>query len=617
MSEDNTLLLIDSEFPFDKIKEQLNNHKSCKIISFDFISHKKLQSLDLSHEISDNFLNDEELNKIQHEVYSFGKWYNNSELEKYLSYSNVNIGGLFHEQFTVFLSPFLKFFYEIKNIIKQFPNHMVVCSSMISKFVKIFCNNVTVIDNEKLHEPDFAHDKIRFNLKIGRKYFIFLIPRKYYKKIKEISEFFIDLFFGFNSKNLKNNNSTLLVEFNTIRFEELFLNFKNSSILPLNYARRRPSIWNWKSFSIIKKSGIKVVTSKFMNKINNTSNNYDQSEFISNLNLLFDNDMMMSKFFTIGNNSFWSIIKPIWKNLIFSRINEIIFEINMAKYFITNNKINSIIVFSEVGMTEQIIVSLSQKYSIPTFLLQVGLHWDTPEAHEMNTAQTVYPVKSDKFLVWGKTSQNDAITNGLLKPENVIPIGSPRYDGLFETENVDEDYILFAVTGPRKMNVRDLKISTYLNHENSIEQICKIVSKLGKKLIIKLHPGSDEYNITEFVKSINPEIEVITTGDILPLIKSCSAMIVTRLSTAMLECQILKKPVIYVPIFDENFGTPEIFKSNSCVFSSLDKLEFDLNKLQTDSNFKQNIINSANIFIKNYFNNTNHASNSLVEFLKL
>jgi hypothetical protein len=333
--------------------------------------------------------------------------------------------------------------------------------------------------------------------------------------------------------------------------------------------------------------------------------------------MLFDNDMMMSKFFTIGNNSFWSIIKPIWKNLIFSRIDEIIFEIDMAKYFIKNNKINSIIVFSEVGMTEQIIVSLSQKYSIPTFLLQAGLYWDTPEAHEMNTAQTVYPVKSDKFLVWGKTSQNDAITNGLLKPENVIPIGSPRYDGLFETENVDEDYILFAVTGPRKMNVRDLKISTYLNHENSIEQICKIVSKLGKKLIIKLHPGSDEYNITEFVKSINPEIEVITTGDILPLIRSCSAMIVTRLSTAMLECQILKKPVIYVPIFDENFGTPEIFKSNSCVFSSLDKLEFDLNKLQNDSNFKQNIINSANIFIKNYFNNPNHASNSLVEFLKL
>ena len=71
------------------------------------------------------------------------------------------------------------------------------------------------------------------------------------------------------------------------------------------------------------------------------------------------------------------------------------------------------------------------------------------------------------------------------------------------------------------------------------------------------------------------------------------------MSTTILEAQLLKKPVIYVPIFDENFGTPEIFKSNSCVFSSLDKLEFDLNKLQTDSNFKQNIIH---IRIKKTFN---------------
>ena len=617
MSEEPTLLLIDSEFPFNQIKQYLHNNKSCKIISFDFNSHKKLQSLDLPHEISDNYLNNEEINEIQHQVYLFGKWYDNTKIKKYLSYCDVNIGGLFHEQFTVYLSPFLKIFYEMKNIVKQFPNHKLITNNIISKIARIFSNNIIVIDNEKSYNPDFAHDKIRFNLKIGKKYFLFLIPRKYYKKIKQISEFFIDIFFGYNIKSLKNNNSTLLVEFNTTRFEELFLHFKNSSIIPLNYARRRPSIWNWKSFSIIRKSGCKIITPKFMDKLNNTSNTYEQSEFMDNLKKLFDNDILLSQIFTINNYSIWSTIKPIWKNLIFSRINEIIFEINMAKYFIKNNKIDSIIVFSEVGMTEQIIVSLSQKYFIPTFLLQVGLHWDTPEAYEMNTAQTVYPVKSDKFLVWGKTSQNDALTNGLLKPENVIPIGSPRYDGLFETENVDEDYILFAVTGPRKMNVRDLKISTYLNHENSIEQICKIVSKLGKKLIIKLHPGSDEYNITEFVKSINPEIEVITTGDILPLIKSCSAMIATRLSTAMLECQILKKPVIYVPIFDENFGTPEIFKSNSCVFSSLDKLEFDLNKLQTDPNFKQNIINSANIFIKNYFNNPNLASNSLVEFLKL
>jgi len=353
-----------------------------------------------------------------------------------------------------------------------------------------------------------------------------------------------------------------------------------------------------------------------MKEFNKSSKNDEQSEFVNNLNILWDNDILFSKYFSIDSKSFWSTIKPIWKNLILSRINEIIFEIDMAKHFLEKNKIHSIIVFSEVGMTERIVISIAKKYHIPIFLFQVGHHWDTPEALEMNIAQTVYPIKSDKFLVWGKTSQKDAITNGSIKHENVIPIGSPRYDGLFNTKNSTEDYVLFAVTGPRAMNVRDLKVQSYLNHEHSIEKICEIVSKLEKKLIIKLHPGADEYDITKLVKKINPNFEVITTGDILPLIKSCSAMIVTRLSTSILEAQILEKPVIYVPIFDENFGTPEIFKSNSCVISSLDKLEFDLKKLLNDPNFKQDTISSANTFLKDYFINQNQASNALLKFLK-
>ena len=101
----------------------------------------------------------------------------------------------------------------------------------------------------------------------------------------------------------------------------------------------------------------------------------------------------------------------------------------------------------------------------------------------MNVVQTVYPTKSDKFLVWGKVSERDAITNGGIKQDDVIPIGSPRFDGLFNTNNSSEDYVLFAVTGPRQ-SVRDLKVKTYLNHERSVQEICKIVSKLGKKLII-------------------------------------------------------------------------------------------------------------------------------------
>ena len=72
----------------------------------------------------------------------------------------------------------------------------------------------------------------------------------------------------------------------------------------------------------------------------------------------------------------------------------------------------SLVIFSEVGMTEIIIASIAKACNIPISLLQVGHHWDTPEANELNVVQTVYPTKSDKFLVWGKVSERDAITNG-------------------------------------------------------------------------------------------------------------------------------------------------------------------------------------------------------------
>ena len=297
-----------------------------------------------------------------------------------------------------------------------------------------------------------------------------------------------------------------------------------------------------------------------------------------------------------------------------SRLDEAITEIELVRNMFNTYRIKSVVILSEVGMTEIIVSSIAKSCGVPISLLQVGYHWDTPEANELNVAQTVYPARSDKFLVWGKISEKDAIVNGAMEPNNVVVIGSPRFDGLFKTNNLSEDYVLFAVTGPR-YSVRDLKVETYLNHENAIQEICKTVSKLGKKLIIKLHPGPSEENISRMVKKINPDFEVITSGDIFPLIKSCSVMITTRLSTAIVEAQIIEKPVIYVPIFDERYGTPEMFKSNSCVISSINSFESDLKKILNDTSFRQKIIGLANDFIQNYLTNQNKASKELLKFL--
>ena len=610
MSNNPILFLVGSEYPISQLIEQTKNETNFKIISFDIDTHKKLLSIGLEHEISDNYLSETDIEQIQHTVYHFGKWYEDSNIKEYFIYENVNTAQLFHEQFN-FLSPFVKTLYEIANITKKFPTSNFFASSQKFQFLKIFSDRGVEIKNDERTDLEFPHDKVRYNLKIGNRYFLFLIPRKYYLGIKKISEYFLNAFFSFNKNIPKTKDITLLVEFHTIRFKQLFLQSKGKSQL-VSYSRRRPSIWNSESLSIFRRSNTKIMNSYLLNKSESKFTSR-KLEFINKFNNFWRDDFP-NEYFSIDGKSFWHILKPILYDMLSSRLDEAITEIELVRNMFNTYRIKSVVILSEVGMTEIIVSSIAKSCGVPISLLQVGYHWDTPEANELNVAQTVYPARSDKFLVWGKISEKDAIVNGAMEPNNVVVIGSPMFDGLFKTNNLSEDYVLFAVTGPR-YSVRDLKVETYLNHENAIQEICKTVSKLGKKLIIKLHPGPSEENISRMVKKINPDFEVITSGDIFPLIKSCSVMITTRLSTAIVEAQIIEKPVIYVPIFDERYGTPEMFKSNSCVISSINSFESDLKKILNDTSFRQKIIGLANDFIQNYLTNQNKASKELLKFL--
>ena len=79
----------------------------------------------------------------------------------------------------------------------------------------------------------------------------------------------------------------------------------------------------------------------------------------------------------------------------------------------------------------------------------------------------------------------DAIENGNVKLDNVEILGCPRYDNIFY-EGKNEGYVLLAASGPVQMHVRCSTVETYEKYESEIKEICKIVLKLGKKLIIKI-----------------------------------------------------------------------------------------------------------------------------------
>ena len=96
MSTSPTLFLVGSEYPINQLTKQIKNETDFRIISFDIKTHKKLLNMGLEHEISDNYLSESEIEQIQHTVYHFGKWYEDSNIKECFLYESVNIAQLFH-----------------------------------------------------------------------------------------------------------------------------------------------------------------------------------------------------------------------------------------------------------------------------------------------------------------------------------------------------------------------------------------------------------------------------------------------------------------------------------------------------------------------------------------
>ena len=57
------------------------------------------------------------------------------------------------------------------------------------------------------------------------------------------------------------------------------------------------------------------------------------------------------------------------------------------------------------------------------------------------------------------------------------------------------------------------------------------------------------------------------------LIKKCALMITIDFSSVILDSYLLKKPVISVPVKNNNYGSAKPFMDNSCIISTLDNLE--------------------------------------------
>ena len=143
-----SIILFDSISDLDDLDKMISKNMS-KIISFDYDTHKILKDKKISHEISDNYLSKKDLRTIQKTAYSISEWFNVDEISKHILYQGVNVGSLIQDELINILVNYIKLFFELFKISKEFTNSTFIGSQMCCKIMKNFSKKINKLKNSK------------------------------------------------------------------------------------------------------------------------------------------------------------------------------------------------------------------------------------------------------------------------------------------------------------------------------------------------------------------------------------------------------------------------------------------------------------------------------------
>ena len=616
LHKEQNIVLFESSTNLKNIEKFISKNDSI-IVTFDYKSHEMLTLRKVSHEVSDSFLDEKDIHFLQKETYRLTKWFE-TKVSDSITYDNINLGELFYIDLYFILLPAMKKFFEIIQINKKYPNANFFASSIHYEMTKQFSKSVISLGGKKL-SPKFYLDMIGSRFEIGKKNFTIRLSKKRYNSLKKLSE---KIMWSKKTQKINPSKKTILfTEFDPLRYNSIFSSELQNTSNILLYNRRRPAIWNLRSLSILKKSGCGIVLEDSLMDRTLSSSIKKNSELSENfIRSLLDHEDFLESFFSINGISFWQSIRYDFIQLCKSRFKNALTEIMLAKKLFEKFSPSAVIVLSEMGFQEQILIQVAKKFQTSIILLQHGLYYDDKAAFEDNQFLGVIPHRSDKIAVWG-TVFKQYLEECKISSKKIQIIGNPYFDELFEEYNQTsagkKGFVLLAAQSPNVgSSVVDLEIKSMEKYLEAIKTICKTVLKADKELIIKLHPDPSELDITTFVKKIDPKIRIIKTGNISDLIKACDILVTIDISTVILEAQIFEKPTISVSVKNYNIGDDNcsFFKSKSCVRTELQNFEINFNRLLQDLEFKHETITQGKKFVNNYLSNQGNASRKLIEF---
>ena len=609
---EKSIVLFDKSIAVEEIKLILKDTNS-SIISLDFESFELLQKNNIDQKTYDEFLTTDEMSNIQKLSYELSDWYSNEQLANEIMYNDVNLGSILQSELINILVNFIKNFYVIYKITQKYSDFEFFCSKNTSKFLHKFSIKHYLLKSLKI-DDSLPLDSLNTNidLKFKNLNLKFKIGTKKINSLKTLTDNISN--FLIKPKLKKNSNFFLFSEINTKKFSYLLQKMPDFDETYVIYNRRQPSIWDKESFSLFKNSNAVIENEKTLNRNKKLSLTKEKSKITKIIEKIKKNENFFEKFFTIKTISFWSLFREVFYSLIEKRFLTYYYEIILSQNLLDKYPFSAILLQNDVGPNEKILLQIGKSKKIPIFLMQHGLIFDTPEALMVNKYHGVLGLNTDYQLVWGDIDYQYRKKLGF-DPEKIIKIGSPAYDHFFDKKNSKRDYVLLATSGPTTENIFDLTVESIAKNIETIKGISKIVTGLNQKLIIKIHPSPDEFDPTELIKSIDPNIQVIKTGDISEIIKNCSLMIVIDFSSVILDAYLLKKPIISIPVKNNGYGLPKAFVNNSCMIENLETLENSINNLLKNDNSE--LIKNATISGQNYMSNLGKASEQLLRFLSI
>ena len=584
--QSENILLIDSTFDFDNI-HKIIDEQSISIITFDYKSHKILEKQNIDHQLSDDYISDLDCKNIQEYVYKFSYWYYHEKFSDFLKHEKINIGRLYLDETLNFFVRFLKKFKEIESIFNSNPRKKFLADNELFDMITFFTNSVKNNYSSKSNLCSFTQDKIRVDLKISKFQKTIFINKTFYLKLKN----FIDIFISsvINPEKISNSSTNVLfVEFNTERFAHLFLESRKFDTQIFFYGRRRPAFWNLSTFKTIINSKCKIITQKTLE-----NNELEKNKSIAikdaseKLFKLWEQNQSLEEFFMFYGYPIFRLIKPVLIRLIEKNIPNIFHEIEIVKAMFQNFKFDYSVIINESGFSEQIIAAMSKNFGITCIHLQEGFHQDSQGVINNLISQGVFLHDSIRLDVWGKVDKELAMKYGGVSSEKINIVGAPRYDTLFNSKKVPEEYIVLASSAdPQPEEVEGLRIKKINKYLNDILEISKTISELNEKTVIKLHPSSTQLlDIVELAPKLNSKISVVNHGEISSLLPSAKLLISIGLTSAIIEALILKKPVILIPGIDYNWGSSSLETENGCLISTPEKIKQDLKQILDDKNY--------------------------------